>query len=59
MMLRDGARYNRLAFDRMDIGRVIDVKSVPENQMFAIETSGGIIRTESHDFGGGAWPGLQ
>lgn len=52
----DGSRWNHYAFDRLDIGRTISVRSVDDG-MFEIETISGIVRTESPDFGGSLWPG--
>lgn len=54
---RDGARYNRYAFDRTDIGRVITVRADAEDSTFIIETASDVIRTESYDFGGAQYPG--
>ena len=59
----DGARFNRYAFDRRDVGRVIEVVSDPVAQTF--EISDGAVRTRSNSFGSrsqgiegaSGWPG--
>jgi cullin-associated NEDD8-dissociated protein 1 len=59
----DGARFNRYSFDRLDVGRVIEVVSDPIAQTFDI--SDGAFRTRSSTFGSrsqgiegaSGWPG--
>ena len=47
----EGARFNRYAFDNLDVGRIITVVSDPQAETHVISDGGGVVRTRSATFG--------
>jgi hypothetical protein len=52
-----GSRWNRFAFDSADIGKVLEVVSVPSLQKFRLSIDN-VVRTETDNFISEKWPGL-
>ena len=52
----DGSRWNRFAFDHLDLGRTIEVTSDPVAEAFVV-SAGAVVRTKVASWGGSQWPG--